>query len=367
MNKVKYLCIIASLFLINIRKVEAYQSDITDDEVEIQEIVKHFNGDLRLERDSDGEHYAEYIFDGKNITIKASNNFVLIDGVAAPYKTIEKAGVLLPKPYKIRKIWGTTMIPVELLVRTFDYKVVGDKLVYDEPLGTITEDEVTAMEEEDKVSKKQDDALNNEEGEEINTEVDSSPPVDKIPKRNEPQENSQDVGSDKNETDSGSEEAQVETDTEADDNKHEEEEEGDENKDSDELQVNTFKILNNTFQLGKHYHLKASHLEKQEYIREGNILTSWSEPSVNRKKATLIVGQGNTSFKEIQGKLKIDDTIHLVDSNKKERQYTIKEHRKAALTEVEDVHDELYEEFKDTNSIVLQFQELEQTSFYLAI
>ena len=64
MNKLLLGSTAALLMAIMPSAVSAYETPIEDNQVPIETIVNHFNGESNMDRDEDGQYYNEYIFNG---------------------------------------------------------------------------------------------------------------------------------------------------------------------------------------------------------------------------------------------------------------------------------------------------------------
>lgn len=385
MKMIRRVLLIGMLAFIFPSSVYAYQTDIVENEVTLQNIVRHFNGESRLERDKDGAHYAEYIFDGVNITIRADEGFVWINGEAKPYKIITSEGVTLPKHHTLNNIWDKTNVPVDLFTRELGYRVKGEKLVFDKPLGASEVDDYT---ENNKVTNEQDsesepdnldeseinevsetDSLSNKEND---TEGNPVPQTDIGNSHNVTDKQVEDTAEEevpdsKVEKEEQNNEGEPRDEPEQDDEIKDNETSTDNNQDTEERDDrNTLSLLGIKFPIGRHFNLKASYPEKQKYIKDGNILTTWNNLRVDSNRSTLIVGQGDTTFKNIQGKLTIGTLLRVTDASNKVKEYSVAEKKRTEIINTDSLHDELYMKYKDTNSIVLQFQEDNKMSFYVA-
>lgn len=363
MKCLKYALLAGALFLKGPNVVNAYQTEIKDGEVVIQNIVKHFNGELNLEKDDNGVYYSEYIFDGKNVTIHSGESFIWINGEAQPYKTLISEGVLLPQHHVITKIWDETWVPVDLFIREFGYEQVNNKLLYDIPLGA-----TVPTVDKNKEDQKEKPVVDNNPTDASNNNIKTEPVTEtaeeqiKVPSEDISQNGKPNVNSNQEDKveEVGNDQEIEDPVEEKEDNKKEDKEE------NDILEENTLSLLGQKYKIGKHFSLKSSYPDRQKYISEGNILTSWYDLRVDARKATLILGQGNTTFKDLQGKLSMGDTMNIVDAAKNQRTYSIVDKIQSSLMDTEKVHNELYGTYQGINSIILQFQEEDKMSFYIA-
>lgn len=373
------------MLLANPISVHAYQTNIVDDKVTLQDIVRHFNGESSLERDDEGIHYAEYIFDGANVTLVTDEGFLWINGQPRPYTTTDSEGVLLPKHYKVDKIWGESSVPVDFMVRELGYQVKGDKLVFDKPLGALDVDdgegeekssdeslETTTTPSNNKNNKDNEEENNVQDNNQNSTTVESVPPIN-TEKSNNNADDSPSKEADKEKEDAKKEDTKKDNEIEVDSEKNtedvngvEEEVDDSDNNESVEEHTNTFSVLGELFAVGQHFSVKSSYTEKQQYIRDGNILSTWNSLRVNSNRPTLLVGRGDTVFGGIQGKLTIGTVIKVIDISNKAKEYSIVDKEKGSVKNTDKLHDSIYESYKNVNSVVLQFQEGEDMSFYIA-
>lgn len=135
MKKTKWLVLLVFLGILQPETVQAYQTPVDKDVVEISEIVEYFNGEKNEMNYEEGQYYNEYIFDGHIIQMFNGQTIVWLDGEIVPYRTIKVDGVILPQSYHVKNIMNDTRIPAEFFVDHFGYEIEDGMLVYgDEPV-----------------------------------------------------------------------------------------------------------------------------------------------------------------------------------------------------------------------------------------
>lgn len=373
MKKIKNILIIAVLTLIFPVKVDAYQADITKQEVDLRPIVNHFDGQSEINKTDSNQHYYEFVFDGHNLQIFANERVLWVDGEVRPYKTIEREEVVLPIRHEMSGLYKKMMVPAEMLVREFGYTIQDGKLVYDRPLGSQTE------ENKKEENKKNTDTDNNEKEKDKNLEENTE-------KDKEDNSNSGNSGNVQSKENKKEEEEKLVEEKEEEDAKEEappkdsdknKEEEGNEKdkedkepekeeKPEEELEASSMKVLGEIYPIGKFFERKASYKSKQKYIDKGNILTTWSHIQSNNSRATLMIGNAPGIFGPLQNKLSINDKIKVSDIVGKEKTYTITTKELVDFPEVQGFHEELYDKYRLVDSIIIQFQENGKMSFFIA-
>lgn len=211
MNKLLLGSTAALLMAVMPSAVSAYETPIEDNQVPIETIVNHFNGESNMDRDEDGQYYNEYIFNGHIIQIYSGQSIAWVDGETVPFLIEEKDGVLLPKPYRMSNSFSSPMLPAEFFVNNFGYEIDGNSLIFDE-LPEVEEDDITEVTEAitedvtetpeeavETIESPVNDENNPNETEESDTEIDDQPTIPEEPKEaeekpEEPEEEPVEVG-----------------------------------------------------------------------------------------------------------------------------------------------------------------------------
>lgn len=164
MKNIKWLGVLGVTAAFFPTTVSAYETPIEDNEVQIMNIVNHFSGEHKMERDENDGYYNEYIFDGHIIQMYSEQSVLWVDGEVVPYITEEVDGVYLPQSYRVKGFMKEPTIPVEVFERYLDYEVKDEYLIFDERpekkpedeqeadgADVETEEELTIIEEENTV------------------------------------------------------------------------------------------------------------------------------------------------------------------------------------------------------------------------
>lgn len=370
------LLLMTCIALLSPTLTHAHYSTIEDEGVPLKGIVRHFKGEMELDRNEEGSYYSEFIFDGNSLIIENNKGYALVNGIPKPLEKIERDGVILPVYHRVNHIWNNIKLPANFLVDEFNYKVEENRLIYDKPLGIYEEEK---LDEDEAESKKEDgeqslessltenttqgtDEIKHSESDEDITNGDT------INNNAEKEDNKQeDENDDENELeDNPNDNDEIESDKPEEDNTDKEnDDETEQDSESTDIPESTMKILNSTYELGKHFGMDSNYQEQQQHINDDNIIVLWSTLVHSNKRATLVIGKGNTVFRKLQGNLSEGIKFTVSDIVGKLREYEIKESIKVPLKETNQIHKDLYEKYKSDDVFIIQLQENNKMSFYI--